>query len=73
MKRTTQRVFERLSRPIWTWPVPSGSPHKCPVCNGRGRVPAGFYEQGVSGERYTLSDLTPETCKSCKGRGVIWR
>jgi hypothetical protein len=41
-------------------------PHRCPVCEGRGAVPAGFYT-GAS------PSTNPETCKSCLGAGVLWR
>ena len=70
MNRTTQRLLERLTTPPWSVPV-AVTPHKCPVCNGRGTVSAGFYQPEEQG-RYTLSSLAPETCKSCKGKGVIW-
>jgi RecJ-like exonuclease len=43
----------------------------CPVCNGNGLVPAGFYNQAGSQESYMTSSTTPETCKSCKGKGYI--
>lgn len=38
-------------------------PHKCPVCNGRGLVPASCY--------YTTA--SEETCNACNGAGVLWR
>ncbi len=41
----------------------------CPVCNGNGLVPNGFYRQ-TSGNWMT-TDLTPEKCRSCDGTGVI--
>jgi len=44
-------------------------PHKCPVCEGRGILPLGFYNN------YPHQSLTyniPETCKSCGGAGIIW-
>ena len=41
-------------------------PFKCPVCEGRGTVPAGFYF-GVSS-----TQTAPETCKACGGGGVLW-
>lgn len=42
------------------------TPHKCPICEGTGLVPAGFYE-------YLLNTIstTPEQCKPCSGTGVI--
>lgn len=41
----------------------------CPVCNGKGLVPNGFYNVG-SNTRTTTS-ATPETCRSCGGKGYI--
>lgn len=46
------------------------TPHKCPVCNGNGMVPNGFYHQN-KGEWIT-SSIEPETCQSCKGSGIVW-
>lgn len=43
--------------------------YKCPVCEGRGQVPAGFYHTYQS---TTAVNTSPETCKSCNGRGVIF-
>jgi hypothetical protein len=43
--------------------------YKCPVCEGRGQVPAGFYHQYTSP---SVVNTCPETCKSCSGRGVIF-
>src|SRR5208282_6077669 len=41
------------------------TPHKCPVCNGRGKVPAGFYgDQGT--------DVSEPPCRSCHGSGLVW-
>jgi len=36
---------------------------KCPVCEGRGTVPATFYEP-------TGTAANPVTCRSCGGSGV---
>lgn len=42
-------------------------PHLCPVCLGRGFLPAGFYNlMGVA------SSLNDEPCRTCLGKGVIW-
>ena len=43
---------------------------KCPVCEGRGLVPNGFYG-AVGVESYTTNSLAPEMCRSCQGRGWI--
>ena len=41
-------------------------PYKCPVCNGTGQVPAGFYD--------TETSINPqaEKCRSCEGTGIVW-
>ncbi len=46
------------------------APHLCPVCNGNGLVPNGFYMQ-TSGHWLT-SSITPEACRSCGGTGIVW-
>ena len=46
------------------------APHRCPVCNGNGLVPNGFYTQ-TSGH-WSTSSITPETCRSCNGTGIVW-
>ena len=40
------------------------APYLCPVCQGRGNLPAGFY--GVMS-----SSTSPEQCRACHGAGVI--
>lgn len=40
----------------------------CPVCNGKGLVPNGFYDVGSN--TYTTTSATPETCKSCGGKDI---
>lgn len=46
----------------------------CPVCGGKGLVPNGFYNVGLSNSgnyhQKTIS-ATPETCRSCQGKGYI--
>jgi len=44
-------------------------PHRCPVCEGRGTVPHGFYSHEEMG---TDASTAPETCRTCNGQGVIW-
>lgn len=44
-------------------------PYCCPVCNGRGTVPSGFYQ---TSKFYSVSESSNEMCKSCKGTGVLW-
>lgn len=42
----------------------------CPVCGGKGIVPNGFY-MTVGTPYYSTTNLSPETCRSCGGRGYI--
>lgn len=44
-------------------------PYVCPVCNGTGNVPSGFYSR--TGKMWSTTTMTPEPCRSCDGRGVI--
>jgi hypothetical protein len=41
-------------------------PYKCPVCDGTGKVPAGFYNEG-----YGSTNACPEQCQTCKGIGIV--
>lgn len=43
--------------------------HKCPVCEGRGLVPMGFYYPPDM--TYTTSTEGSEKCRSCNGKGII--
>lgn len=58
----------------WYPPMPTKTPHKCPVCDGRGNVPAGFYNidpypQATGGAgNITLEGM----CRTCNGAGVLW-
>lgn len=47
------------------------TPFKCPVCNGQRRVPRGFYD-AIGVDNWTTSDVTPETCRTCNGSGIVW-
>ena len=38
----------------------------CPVCKGKGLVPAGFYSV-----YYPISNTPDEVCRSCEGKGYI--
>jgi hypothetical protein len=46
-------------------PAPSRTPHKCPVCEGRGRVDRSFYGDTMNASKYLV-------CQSCHGTGVVW-
>ena len=43
---------------------------KCPVCNGTGLVPNGFYT-AIGANEWTTNSSQPETCKSCGGKGYL--
>lgn len=44
------------------------TPHRCPVCHGRGTVPENFYSRlGVGANS---NDLT--MCRACSGAGALW-
>lgn len=42
----------------------------CPVCKGKGLVPNGFYTVSEIGY-YSTTSTSPETCRSCGGKGFI--
>lgn len=42
----------------------------CPVCRGKGLVPVGFYT-AVGTPYYSSTNTSPETCRSCGGKGYI--
>jgi len=44
------------------------TPHRCPVCGGKGMVPAGFYQTNPYG---SIGNTDPETCRACDG-GIVW-
>lgn len=44
-------------------------PEKCPVCYGRGTVPATFYAK--SEERAWAVDTSETECRTCHGKGYI--
>ena len=49
----------------------TSTPFVCPVCNGRGLVPNGFY-RAIGGQGWSSSSLEPEKCRSCWGTGIVW-
>lgn len=58
-------VIQLLERVVTTLEGRFRAPFRCPICNGRGSVPAGFYDDAV------LLDA-PEGCRACDGAGVLW-
>lgn len=47
-------------------------PHKCPVCEGRGRVAEDFYGDENNQQPPYLFGFSPGDCRSCNN-GVLWR
>jgi hypothetical protein len=46
-------------------PIQSGkTPHKCPVCEGSGRLLNARYGM--------LSNIGESDCHACKGEGIVW-
>jgi DnaJ-class molecular chaperone len=42
---------------------------RCPVCEGRGVVPKGFYDETTG--QWGANSTEPEICRACNGRGFI--
>lgn len=59
----TGDVLEGLREPQWRVPFTVWTVQACPVCQGRGSVPAGFY--GVA------TNTTAEECRGCSGKGML--
>jgi hypothetical protein len=66
--------FPWLRDPL-PWPAVKNysgiTPHRCPICSGRGVVPCGFYD-GITTSTGTGAGTGTETCRTCKGGGVLW-
>lgn len=53
----------------WHWIRPYQlQPYRCPVCNGKGIVPVGFYSTGA----VSTNTATDEPCRTCHGKGIVW-
>ena len=44
-------------------------PYRCPICNGTGIVPGGFY---LSVNGCCSATQATEMCRQCQGSGIIW-
>ena len=44
---------------------------KCPVCNGSGRLPTGFYGTGSCSNADMMENRFPELCRTCMGNGYV--
>ena len=71
MSKEKTELEEPTNPPLFIADVSKSlAPHRCPVCNGSGLVPNGFYMQTSS--HWSTSSITPEICRSCGGTGVVW-
>lgn len=43
---------------------------KCPICEGHGNVPCGFYT-ALPGRPW-ISSSSLDQCRNCKGEGVVY-
>jgi len=47
------------------------TPHRCPVCDGHGIVPGGYYNVTKEVLHWTTTNAS-ESCRACAGSGVIY-
>lgn len=47
------------------------APYRCPVCGGKGKVPAGFFG-AIGVDVWSASKSGPDECQPCGGSGVLW-
>lgn len=47
-------------------------PYKCPICEGCGIVPGGFYSVAYGQIEGYVSSTTQEKCRTCEGRGIVY-
>jgi DnaJ-class molecular chaperone len=45
-------------------------PFRCPVCNGQGDVPSGFYT-AIGLNEWPVTNIAPEPCRTCNGTGMV--
>lgn len=70
-RRSSPAICSEMGTVPFAWEFDKDrKPHACPICGGNGKVPRGFYDQ-TSGI-WSTSYCTPETCRSCDGKGIVW-
>jgi hypothetical protein len=47
------------------------TPHKCPVCNGQGKLQTPPWLPGDQ-ETWSAGSIEVYECRVCKGTGIIW-
>jgi len=52
------------------------TPCKCPICGGRGTMPATFYMtyEEIEATKQTTAGIPTGTtiCRTCNGKGILW-
>ena len=67
--------MQKHKHPTLDYPMPAIqmqrglSPHKCPVCNGAGKVNKSLYDNSQSQTSSCNNDVK---CLSCAGTGIVW-
>ena len=65
---TVEASYQSGEGTLWHY-VKDRKPRCCPVCNGKGILPHGFYN---TTDYYSSSSTAPEICRSCNEVGYIW-
>lgn len=62
------KITDKETKECYDYTLLRRVPYKCPVCEGKGVVPAGFYESCGG----YLTNISSITCQSCDGTGIVW-
>lgn len=65
-----RRLRDARARSLHRDTPPSPAIALCPLCQGRGYVPPGFYTS-TPGQPWSASSTASETCRSCDGKGYV--
>ena len=71
-RRFAVKCLKEIREKIISFNLPvmkSLTPHRCPVCEGNGIVPNGFYNQAIG--QWTTS-IAPDVCRGCNRTGIVW-
>jgi hypothetical protein len=69
LKGTQEQCVGCMWNKDYTYTV-SKTPHKCPICEGRGIVQGGFYTSLPTSP--SISTVVTEPCRACAGSGIIY-
>lgn len=68
--RASLKKSLKKNSPLWR--QLASEPQRCPVCDGRGTVPMGFYNHTYDGQSSSAAEPPTEPCRGCSGTGVVW-